>query len=43
MLKSLKAGEFRDTQLFDVCETAFKTLEEIVQHGIAYSHSNAIA
>ncbi|KAG1495601.1 hypothetical protein G6F54_007056 [Rhizopus delemar] len=32
------AGEFRDTQLFDVCETAFKTLEEIVQHGIAYSH-----
>ncbi|CEI93577.1 hypothetical protein RMCBS344292_07808 [Rhizopus microsporus] len=34
------AGEFRDTQLFDICEAAFKTLEEIVEHGIIYTHVN---
>ncbi|KAI8977942.1 armadillo-type protein [Pilobolus umbonatus] len=31
------AGEFRDTQLLNICETAFKTLEGIVQHSIAFS------
>lgn len=33
------AGEFRDNQLLDICETAFKTLEELVQHGIVFTSS----
>ncbi|CEP19967.1 hypothetical protein [Parasitella parasitica] len=36
----LLAGEFRDTQLLDICETTFKTLEELVQHTIRFSSSN---
>ncbi|KAI9353121.1 armadillo-type protein [Pilaira anomala] len=34
------AGEFRDTQLLDICETAYKTLEELVQRSIIFTASN---
>ncbi|KAG2198377.1 hypothetical protein INT47_009782 [Mucor saturninus] len=34
------AGEFRDNQLLDVCETGFNTLEELVQHGIVFTSPN---
>ncbi|KAI8091890.1 armadillo-type protein [Thamnidium elegans] len=34
------AGEFRDTQLLDICETAYKTLEELVQRNIAFTSTN---
>lgn len=34
------AGEFRDTQLLSICETAYKTLEELVQHTIAFTNGN---
>ncbi|KAL9545414.1 hypothetical protein MBANPS3_007153 [Mucor bainieri] len=33
------AGEFRDTQLLNICETAYKTLEELVQHSIGFTSS----
>ncbi|KAI9249302.1 armadillo-type protein [Sporodiniella umbellata] len=33
------AGEFRDTQLFDICKAAFKTLQEINARQIVYSHA----
>lgn len=32
------AGEFRDTQLLEICETAYKTLEELVQHAVIFSN-----
>lgn len=35
-----KAGEFRDTQLLDICKTAFNTLKELVQHNIVFTSSN---
>ncbi|KAI9275093.1 armadillo-type protein [Helicostylum pulchrum] len=34
------AGEFRDTQLLDICETAYKTLEELVKRNIAFTSTN---
>ncbi|KAI8975114.1 armadillo-type protein [Mycotypha africana] len=34
------AGEFRDTQLFKICETAFKTLEELINHTVAFTNPN---
>ncbi|KAG1463670.1 hypothetical protein G6F56_005236 [Rhizopus delemar] len=34
------AGEFRDTQLLDICKAAFDTLKEIVEQGIVYSHAD---
>ncbi|KAI8368699.1 armadillo-type protein [Blakeslea trispora] len=33
------AGEFRDTQLLSICETAYKSLEELVEHTIAFTNS----
>lgn len=36
------AGEFRDTQLLDICETAYKTLEELVKRNIAFTSSKCI-
>lgn len=36
----MKAGEFRDTQLLSICETAYNTLEELVQQSIVFTNSN---
>jgi exportin-7 len=36
----LIAGEFRDTQLLNICETAFKTLQDLVQHNIVFASGN---
>lgn len=36
------AGEFRDTQLLNICETAFDTLKELVQHNISSAQENRL-
>lgn len=34
------AGEFRDTQLLNICKTAFDTLKQLVQHNIVFSSNS---
>lgn len=36
----LQAGEFRDTQLLNICETAYKTLKDLVQRSIVFTNGN---